>query len=337
MSPPRMVPRTVGLWGVLALLGGILVAPSLLPLDPFGSPDPAALRLLPPGSRVPALVRRDGRIVPVAGRGAAGAGIAGGWRVEGEEVLYRRGPRWRRLPLRDLEVGPDGRPVVRTLWYPLGTDRLGRDLAARLLAGGRTSLLIGMGSVAGAALLGAVIGLGGALAGGFVDAALSRLGDTLLAFPRVVLVMALAATVRTGPVGLTLLIAATGWPSLARLVRADARALARSEMVVAARASGAGPARIAFRHLLPHALSTLAVAAGLRIGPFVLLEASLSFLGFGVPLPLPSWGNILNEGRDVLFEAWWVTTFPGALLGLTVIALNAAADRLRTRLEVRRG
>ncbi|MBP7148427.1 MAG: ABC transporter permease, partial [Acidobacteria bacterium] len=186
-----------------------------------------------------------------------------------------------------------------------------------------------LGGVLGAALIGALAGLATALGGRVVAGLVRRLEDAFLAIPRVLLVMALAAVVQPTAAGLAVLLAATGWPALGRLVRGDLRGLAASEISAAARAAGATRWRLAWRHLLPHAAVTLLVAAGLRVGPFVLLEASLSFLGFGVPPPHPSWGNILAEGRDVLFEAWWVTALPGALLAATVLLANAAADRFR--------
>jgi peptide/nickel transport system permease protein len=242
----------------------------------------------------------------------------------------------RELPLTSLVLTESGAPRIETLSFPLGTDRFGRDLLSRLLAGARLSLGIGLLGVLGATALGGLLGLAAGLGTRPLDSLIGRVGDAFLSVPRVVLVMALAAIVRPGPWVLALLLAVTGWPSLTRLVRADVRSLAGSEMVTAARAAGGGGLRIALVHVLPHAVATLLVAAGLRVGPFVLLEGSLSFLGFGVPPPHASWGNILGEGRDVLVEAWWITTIPGLLLGGTVIVVNAAADRLRAGLQPRR-
>jgi peptide/nickel transport system permease protein len=319
----------LGMLGVLILFG-----PSLAPRDPLASADPAALRLLPPLSSVPAFVRKDGEPVPIAGRDPDRTGeISSDWTLVGKTVRYRRGPRMREIGVSELALDGSGRPLTTELFFPLGTDGVGRDLLSRMLAGARLSLGIGIGGVLGASLLGGLLGLTGGLGSRTLDALLGRAGDAVLSVPRVVLVMALALLVRPGPLALALLLGLTGWPSLTRLVRAEVRSLAGSDLVAAARAVGAGRWRISLRHLLPHAAATLIVAAGLRVGPFVLLESALSFLGFGVPPPYPSWGNILGEGRGVLVEAWWVTALPGLALCGTVVLLNAAADVLRAALD----
>ena len=307
---------------VVALLA--LAGPALAPADPVASPDPVVLRLLPPGSRVTALVARDGRLLPVT----PGPGGEPGFRVLGDRVVYRRGRREREVPLADLARGPGGAPATRELRFPLGTDRLGRDLLSRLLAGARVSLGIGIGGVLGALLLGGVMGAAAARGGALLDAAIGRVGDLFLSLPWVVVAMVIAALWRPGPAGIALLLALVGWPAFARLARAELRGLAGSDAILAARAAGAGPARVLLRHMVPRAGTTLALAAALRVGPFVLLEAALSFLGLGVAPPTPSWGNILADGREVLADAWWVTVFPGVLLVLVVLAANVAADAL---------
>lgn len=317
------------LFALAVLLLG-LAGPWIAPQDPLSPVAPVGLQLLPPGSRLTALVGADGSLLPLPG------GAAAGWHVEGSEVVVSHAGADRRLPLAALARDADGTPRSVTLRFPLGTDRFGRDLFSRLLAGGRVSLMVGLLGLLGASAVALALGLAAGLTGGLLDSVLSRLGDSVLSIPRIVLVMVLAAWLRPSAGTLALLLAVTGWPPLARLVRAEARVVARSEMIAAARAAGAGPWRRAVRHALPTVLATLAVAAGLRFGPFVLLEASLSFLGFGVPPPAPSWGNLIADGREVLLEAWWVATFPGLALAAAVLAANLLADDLAARTDPRR-
>jgi peptide/nickel transport system permease protein len=312
-----------------AVLTAGLLGPLLAPADPLASASPAALRLLPPGSRVPALVGSDGALLPLDARGPGSA-----WRLDGDEIIARlRGGAERRVPLAALARDAAGAPRLTTLRFPLGTDGFGRDLLSRIAAGARVSLAIGLAGILGAALLALAIGLAAGLAGGLVDALLSRAGDAVLSFPRIVLVMVLAAWLAPSAGVLAALLALTGWPALARLVRADARVAARSGLLAAARAAGAGPLRRALVHALPAVLPTLIVAAALRAGSYLLVEASLSFLGFGVPPPHPSWGNIIADGREVLLEAWWVSTLPGLALAAAVLAANYLGDRARAALE----
>jgi peptide/nickel transport system permease protein len=319
-------------WTLLALGLLALVAWALAPHGAGTADDPAARRLLPPFTEVPLLVTRSGERLPVAGRDGRGQ-VRHEIRVEGDEVVYRRGLGWARVPASELRRAGTGKLMVESSWHLLGTDRFGRDLLARLLAGGFVSLAVALGAVAGAALLGALIG-GLAAAGGRLAAVVLGLAtDGVLALPRVVLVMALAALLSPSPTLLVLLLAVTGWPPMARLVRAEVRAALRSGVAVSAQATGARPLRVFVRHLLPPALATLGVAAGLRIGPTVLIEASLSFLGFGIEPPTPSWGNILAGGRAVLAQAWWVATLPGVVLALVVVLINRVVDNFQARVD----
>ncbi len=294
-----------------------------------GALDPVALTLLPPLARVPALVGRDGALHPVAGR--EDGRLVRDWAVAGDAVTFRRGPRTETVPLAALQHAPDGAPRVRGLFFALGTDRFGRDLATRLAQGALVSLGLALAATLGAAALALAAALAAAFGGRAADALLGAVGDLFLSVPRVLLVMTLAALVRPGPAGVALLLAATGWAGMARLLRAEARVLRTSDVVAAARATGATPLRVLGAHVLPHLGGTLAVAVALRFGSFLLLEASLSFLGFGIAPPLPSLGGILAEGRDVLFEAWWVAALPGVLLVLTVLGANRLADRVTAR------
>ncbi len=328
--------RNAIILGLLLLLFATL-GPLLAPSSTTATLDPVALRLLPPGSIVPAFTMKNGKALPIAGWDSVDPGKTNHeWHIEGKEVVYRRGPRSRRASLASLECDASGQPKIHHLHFLAGTDRYGRDLLSRLLVGGRSSLSVGLLAVLSASLLGAGLGIVSGLLGRWVDLLLSRLSDTFLAVPRIVLLMVVAALFEPGTWGLALLVGATGWPAIARLVRAETHSLAGGPMVLAARAAGVPTWRLAIRHILPHASTIVLVAAGLRLGPFVLLEASLSFLGFGITPPQPSWGNILAEGRDVLFEAWWVATLPGLLLGVTVMLANAAADRMRKAVALKK-
>ncbi len=221
------------------------------------------------------------------------------------------------------------------LRFGLGTDGLGRDVWSRILHGGRVSLTIGVLSALLSLTLGvAVGGLAGA-SGGVLDAAVMRLVDALLAFPRLFLVIAVAALFDAGPWLVILVLGGTGWMSASRLVRAEIQTLKSREFVLAARAVGQRPARVFLRHLLPNALTPLAVHTALRVGEMILLEAALSFLGLGVQPPDPSWGNMVADGAEALTSAWWVATFPGLAIALTVLAFSLVADGLRDDLDPR--
>jgi len=318
------------LWPLFVIAGLVLAGPALAPYDPSAAIDPAALRLLPPGARAPALVGRDGSLRPVVGEDAAHPGRrVFDWRLEAPSSSTRRdsassgrpsrtsGPAPKEHPGRHALVSRGNRPVRPR--SPLAPARGRANFPARRR---RRS------AHRGAA--GALAGLFAGATGGLVDLVVGRAGDALLALPRILLVAALAALFPARACRLALLLGATGWPAFARLVRADVVALARSELAAAARAVGCGPVRLALRHLAPHTLATLLAAAGLRVGAFVLLEASLSFLGFGVAPPAPSWGNILADGREVFqYGGWWVVAWPGLLLAGTVVILNKLAEDLR--------
>jgi len=220
--------------------------------------------------------------------------------------------------------------------YPLGTDALSRDVLARLLHGARVSLAVGLASSLLAVAIGGAVGLGAALAGPRTDAMLMRGVDVLLALPRVFLLMvAFALWERPGLAALIAVIACTGWFETARLVRAHERTLLGADFVTAVTALGGGRWRIA-RHLLPHVGATAIVSATLDVGNVILLEAGLSFLGLGLRPPTPTWGNMILEGRSLLFSAPWVAIAPGIALTVTVLAFNLLGDALRDALEPRR-
>ena len=242
-------------------------------------------------------------------------------------------------------LAPPGGPNL------LGTDELGRDLLLRLLEGGRISLTVGLLGALGASLVGMAMGLAAGFAGGRTDALLMRLTDAVIALPLLPLLIVLAA-VDLGKLGLPEALTGSaaasvwrivapvtlfGWTTVARLMRSAVLSLKRCEFVLAARALGAGPWRIAFWHLLPNALGPVAVATTLTVGHAILTESVLSFLGLGVQPPLPSWGNMLTGAQDLLFEAPRLALWPGALIFSAVAAVNIAGDGLRRRLDPRSG
>jgi peptide/nickel transport system permease protein len=228
------------------------------------------------------------------------------------------------------------RAASPSLHHLLGTDAFSRDVFSRLLFGARVSLTVGIASAALAVLIGGAVGFAAGLGPRPVDAALMRGVDVLLALPRVFILLAVLALWESAPLwAMVALIAATGWFGTSRLVRAHVRALANADWAAATVALGGGRRRLV-RHLLPHVAATIIVSATLDVGNIILLEAGLSFLGLGLKPPTPTWGNMILEGRDLLFTAPWVALAPGLALTLTVIAFNLLGDGMRDALDSRR-
>ncbi|MDH4035993.1 MAG: ABC transporter permease [Candidatus Krumholzibacteria bacterium] len=219
--------------------------------------------------------------------------------------------------------------------HPLGTDRFGRDVWARLVYGGRASFGVCALSILLAVLFGTTLGALSGMAPARIDDALMRFVDGMLSFPRLLLLLAAVAFLPPGPVALALLIAGTGWMGIARIVRGEVRRLRGREFVEAAVAAGIGRGRIVVRHILPNAAGAVVVTATLSAGTVILLESSLSFLGLGIQPPAPSWGSMVFEGRDALATAWWVSAFPAVAITLAVVALNLVGDGIRDALDTR--
>jgi peptide/nickel transport system permease protein len=217
----------------------------------------------------------------------------------------------------------------------LGTDPLGRDLAARLLMAGRISLLVGFSAMLLSIVIGTLVGVVAGYRGGWISAVLMRTVDGFLSFPSIFLVLALAAALRPSPVMITVIIAITKWMEVARIVEAEVRSLREREFVQAGRMLGLSGTHIMFREILPNAMGPIIVAASLTVARAILLEAYISFLGFGIQPPLPSWGNMLNGAQKYLASAPWLAIIPGAAITIAVTSFNFIGDGLRDALDVR--
>ena len=226
-------------------------------------------------------------------------------------------------------LGPGGR-------YLLGTDAQGRDVLSRVLYGARLSLSVGLISQAVAATLGVTLGLLSGYYGRWVDALVMRLADVTLAFPTLLLLIAVAAAVSPSLPMVFVAIGAVGWAGMARLVRSQVLVLKGSEYVLAARALGAPDQRVLLRHLLPNVRNQVIIAATLGIAGAIMAEAALSFVGLGAQPPTPSWGAMVADGRDLLRVAPWVSFAPGLAIGLAVLGFNLVGDGLREALDPRR-
>lgn len=222
-----------------------------------------------------------------------------------------------------------------TGYHFLGTDPLGRDLAARLLMAGRISLLVGFFAMVLSTLVGTLVGVIAGYRGGWVGATLMRTVDGFLSFPSIFLLLALAAALKPSPVMITVIIALTSWMEVARIVEAEVRSLREREFVLAGRMLGLSGTHIMFREILPNAMGPIIVASTLTVARAILMEAYISFLGYGIQPPLPSWGNMLNGAQQYLGSAPWLAIIPGAAITIAVTSFNFIGDGLRDALDVR--
>jgi len=252
--------------------------------------------------------------------GALGAALLGPWLVPYDPAVQY-------LPLR--LSGP-------SLAHPFGLDELGRDVLARILAGARISLLVGVVVVSVSSSVGLVLGSMAGYFGGRIDDAISRVTDILLAFPGLLLAIALVAVLGPSLVNVVLALSVIGWVSYARLVRGQVLRTRELEFVQAARALGARTPRILWYHVVPSTIPALVVQATLGMAGAIISEASLSFLGLGVQPPTPSWGTMINGGRGHLLDAPHLTIFPGLAIALLVLGFNFLGDGLRDALDPRR-
>jgi peptide/nickel transport system permease protein len=217
--------------------------------------------------------------------------------------------------------------------HVLGTDNLGRDILARLLYGGRISLALAVSAVAIAGAVGVVVGVAASWVGGRADAVIMRVADVQLAFPVIMLAIAIVAVVGTNPLALVSVLALSGWVLYARTIRAHVLTIRGLDYIDAAHTLGASDMRIVLRHVLPNTVAPILVIGSSQFATMVLLESGLSFLGMGIQAPLPSWGVMLAEGRDYLSNAWWLATAPGLMIAFVVLGANLLGDGLRDLLD----
>ena len=235
----------------------------------------------------------------------------------------------------DLKTGQFTTYLTPGTWaHPLGTDDKGRDLLAMLVSGARVSLEVGLLATLLAIILGTVLGVTSAYLGGWVDNALMRFTDIMMTFPFFLLLVFIVYIFGASLPLIVAVIGLTGWTGTARLVRSEALSLRTRDFVLAARALGAGPGRIVFRHLIPNTFSSIIVIATLSIPGVILAESALSFIGLGDP-SVASWGRVLNAGQSTLDTAWWVAVEPGIILFFTVLAFNFLGDGLRDAFDPR--
>ena len=223
--------------------------------------------------------------------------------------------------------GSDGRAHL------LGTDHLGRDVLSRVIHGSRVSLVIGFSAVLVGGLLGTAAGLAAGFASGRADAIIMTLADAQLAFPFILLAIGIIAVLGPSFPTLVVVIGLSGWVSYARILRSQVLVLRSREFVESIHALGGSLARVVLRHVLPNVLSSIVVIATLELARAIVLEATLSFLGLGIQPPTPSWGGMVQEGREYLDSAWWISTFPGIVLMITSIVVSRTGDWLRDVLD----
>jgi peptide/nickel transport system permease protein len=219
--------------------------------------------------------------------------------------------------------------------YILGTDMLGRDVLSRILYGTRVSLSVSLLVILITGSIGTILGVIAGYTGGRTDAALMRITDICLSIPGILIMLLLAVVIGPSFKTVVLALSILGWAPYARLIRGEALRLREVEFVLQARIIGASPFRIMVLHIFPNVVNSLIIIATMSVGLVILMEAGLSYLGAGIPPPTPSWGGMVNDGRNLIDRAWWISFFPGIAIGLVVLSGNFLGDWLRDKLDPR--
>jgi peptide/nickel transport system permease protein len=256
---------------------------------------------------------------------------------EGRRIIdpEKRAQKYRELSNDVQDFSRALQPPLAAIGHPFGTDQFGRDIATRVLHGARVTLAVSVAGMLLASLVGVAAGMASAYIGGVMDAVIMRIADVQLSFPYLILAIGMMALLGPSLPLLVVVLAVRGWVNYARTIRGVVLSLKEQEFVAAAVASGARPGRIVLHHLLPNVLAPIIVLSSFELAAMMLIEASLSFLGLGVQPPMPSWGSMVSQGREYIYAAWWLTTIPGAVLMLAVLAANQFGDGLRDLLDPR--
>jgi len=343
---------------IFILYSAAFLAPFIAPFSPYDQQDFLVTAYQPPFSQLDALVLKQPKalIIPMQqGKGTTirlanslisdfqilktrnepnAIRFVNEYQVKDNLVIYRQGIRTKTIGVEELAGAGKGQIAV-TRTFILGTDQYGRDILSRVIYGSKISLSIGFLVVLISVTLGTVIGVTSGYFGGWIDAIMMRIVDVLIAFPALFLILIIIATFGNSIYLIVITLSFTGWMGVARIVRSQVLSLKEQEFILAAKSLGLSNMRIIFRHLAPNTLTPVIIAATLRIGSIILTEAGLSFLGLGVQPPTPSWGNIINEGRDSLLNYWWISTFPGIAILTTVVCFNLIGDGVRDALDPR--
>jgi peptide/nickel transport system permease protein len=217
--------------------------------------------------------------------------------------------------------------------YLLGTDYFGRDVLSRIIYAARITVIVVFIAIFGSALLGTVLGLIASYVGGIVDTLIMRITDALISFPLLVIAIVLAAAIGAGVINVIMILIIFGWPIYARQIRAEGLVIRETDYVALAKVAGVSPFRMLYRHFFRNVIPTLLVLATFEIGDVIMWEATMSFLGVGVPPPTPSWGSMVSDGQAYIVSRWWLSAFPGVAILLTVLSANIFGDWIRDRLD----